>query len=136
MFEHYENYDRYIPDVMLKKHKKHEEYLNNAYAGMTHEEIYKSKLGTVDDALALIESGDVIVNSIHGSVCSIATSTGSPIASIPTTPWSCGPASTAGALSILFTPILLTRTSSITRPSSMTATSGRSIPPACPPISP
>ena len=39
MFEHYENYDRYIPDVMLKKHKKHEEYLNNAYAGMTHEEI-------------------------------------------------------------------------------------------------
>ena len=62
MFEHYENYDRYIPDVMLKKHKKHEEYLNNAYAGMTHEEIYKSKLGTVDDALALIESGDVIVN--------------------------------------------------------------------------
>lgn len=67
MFEHYENYDRYIPDVMLKKHKKHEEYLNNAYAGMTHEEIYKSKLGTVDDALALIESGDVIVNSIHGS---------------------------------------------------------------------
>ena len=66
MFEHYENYDRYIPDVMLKKHKKHEEYLNNAYAGMTHEEIYKSKLGTIDDALALIESGDVIVNSIHG----------------------------------------------------------------------
>ena len=68
MFEHYENYDRYIPDVMLKKHKKHEEYLNNAYAGMTHEEIYKSKLGTVDDALALIESGDVIVNSIPGCV--------------------------------------------------------------------
>ena len=66
MFEHYENYDRYVPDVMLKKHKKHEEYLNNAYAGMTHEEIYKSKLGTVDDALALIESGDCIVNSIHG----------------------------------------------------------------------
>ena len=26
MFEHHENYDRYIPDVMLKKHKKHEEY--------------------------------------------------------------------------------------------------------------
>lgn len=66
MFEHYENYDRYIPDVMLKKHKKHEEYLNGAYDGMTHEEIYKSKLGTVEDALALIESGDCIVNSIHG----------------------------------------------------------------------
>ena len=66
MYEQHENYERYIPDVMLKKHKKHEEYLNNAYAGMTHEEIYKSKLGTVDDALALIESGDCIVNSIHG----------------------------------------------------------------------
>ena len=45
MFEHHENYDRYIPDVMLKKHKKHEEYLNDVYAGMSHEEIYKSKLG-------------------------------------------------------------------------------------------
>ena len=65
MFEHYENYSRYIPDIMLKKHKKHEEYLSNAYAGMTHEEIYKSKLGTVEDALAIIESGDCIVNSIH-----------------------------------------------------------------------
>ena len=67
MFEHYENYDRYIPDVMLKKHKKHEEYLNNAYAGMTHEEIYKSKLGTVEDAIGLIDSGDCIVWSIHAS---------------------------------------------------------------------
>lgn len=57
MFEHHENYDRYIPDVMLKKHKKHEEYLNDVYAGMSHEEIYKSKLGTVEDALAIIESG-------------------------------------------------------------------------------
>ena len=66
MFEHHENYDRYIPDVMLKKHKKHEEYLNDVYAGMSHEEIYKSKLGTVEDALAIIESGDCIVNSIHG----------------------------------------------------------------------
>lgn len=56
MYEQHENYERYIPDVMLKKHKKHEEYLNNAYAGMTHEEIYKSKLAAVDDALALIES--------------------------------------------------------------------------------
>ena len=58
MYEHYENYERYIPDVMLKKHKKHEEYLSNAYAGMSHEEIYKSKLGTVEDAIGLIESGD------------------------------------------------------------------------------
>lgn len=54
MFEHHENYDRYIPDVMLKKHKKHEEYLNDVYAGMSHEEIYKSKLGTVEDALGRI----------------------------------------------------------------------------------
>ncbi|MFR2156848.1 MAG: hypothetical protein ACLS43_06865 [Evtepia gabavorous] len=53
MFEHHENYDRYIPDVMLKKHKKHEEYLNDVYAGMSHEEIYKSKLGTVEDAWPL-----------------------------------------------------------------------------------
>ena len=67
MYEHYENYERYIPDVMLKKHKKHEEYLSNAYAGMSHEEIYKSKLGTVEDAIGLIESGDCIVWSIHGS---------------------------------------------------------------------
>ena len=102
MFEHYENYDRYIPDVMLKKHKKHEEYLNGAYDGMTHEEIYKSKLGTVEDALALIESGDCIVNSIHGS--SIVICTALPTASIPTTPWSCGPACTAGVLSIRSTP--------------------------------
>ena len=66
MYEHYEFYDRYIPDAMLKKHKKHEEYLNDTYAGMTHEEIYKSKLGTVEDAIGLIESGDCIVWSIHG----------------------------------------------------------------------
>ena len=83
MFEHYENYDRYIPDVMLKKHKKHEEYLNDVYAGMTHEEIYKSKLGTVS---------------------STATCIGSPTASTPTTPWSCGPACTAGAPSMRCTP--------------------------------
>ena len=92
MYEHYENYDRYIPDVMLKKHKKHEEYLNNAYAGagMTHEEIYKSKLGTVEDAIGLIESGDCIVWSIHGSEPRL----------FPRTPSSCGPACIVGALSI------------------------------------
>ena len=50
MYEHYENYDRYIPDVMLKKHRKHEEYLSDKYKGMTHQEIYQSKLGTVEDA--------------------------------------------------------------------------------------
>lgn len=65
MYEHYENYERFIPDAMLKKHKKHEEYLNNATGDMTHEEIYKSRLGTVDDAINLIESGDCIVWSIH-----------------------------------------------------------------------
>ena len=42
MYEHYENYERFIPDAMLKKHKKHEEYLNNATGDMTHEEIYKT----------------------------------------------------------------------------------------------
>ena len=31
VYEHYENYDRYIPDVMLKKHRKHEEYLSDKY---------------------------------------------------------------------------------------------------------
>ena len=29
MIEHYENYDRYVPDVMLKKHPKHEEDLSD-----------------------------------------------------------------------------------------------------------
>lgn len=55
MYEHYENYDRYIPDVMLKKHRKHEEYLSDKYKGMTHQEIYQSKLGTVEDAIGLID---------------------------------------------------------------------------------
>ena len=99
MFEHHENYDRYIPDVMLKKHKKHEEYLNDVYAGMSHEEIYKSKLGTVEDALAIIESGDCIVNSI--AIC-----TALPTALIPTTLLSCGPVCTAGDLSMKSIPIL------------------------------
>lgn len=67
MYEHYENYDRFIPDVMLKKHKKQEEYLQGLYTGKGHEEVYKSKLGTVDDAIGIIESGDCIVWSIHGS---------------------------------------------------------------------
>ncbi len=67
VYEHYENYDRYIPDVMLKKHRKHEEYLSDKYKGMTHQEIYQSKLGTVEDAIGLIDSGDCIVWSIHAS---------------------------------------------------------------------
>ena len=94
MFEHHENYDRYIPDVMLKKHKKHEEYLNDVYAGMSHEEIYKSKLGTVEDALAIIP------------VSSIAICTALPTALIPTTLLSCGPVCTAGDLSMKSIPIL------------------------------
>ena len=108
MFEHHENYDRYIPDVMLKKHKKHEEYLNDVYAGMSHEEIYKSKLGTVEDALAIIESGDCIVNSIQAAnpVSSIAICTALPTALIPTTLLSCGPVCTAGDLSMKSIPIL------------------------------
>lgn len=102
MYEHYENYDRYIPDVMLKKHKKHEEYLSNAYAGMSHEEIYKSKLGTVEDAIGLIESGDASSgpSTAPSPVCSCATSTALLTASTPRTPSSCGPAWTAGAVSI------------------------------------
>ena len=62
MFEHHENYDRYIPDVMLKKHKKHEEYLNDVYAGMSHEEIYKSKLGTAGKQTeALVNRGAALL---------------------------------------------------------------------------
>ena len=106
MYEHYENYDRYIPDVMLKKHRKHEEYLSDKYKGMTHQEIYQSKLGTVEDAIGLIESGDCIVWSIHASEpgSSCATSTGSPTASTPRTRWSCGPAWPGGVQSIPSTP--------------------------------
>lgn len=47
--------------------KNHDEYLADKYKKMSPEEIYKSKLGTVDDALNLIESGDCLVWSIHGS---------------------------------------------------------------------
>ena len=67
MYEHYEYYDRYIPDVMLKKHRKHEEYLSDKYKGMTHQEIYQSKLGTVEDASGLIDSGACIVWAIPAS---------------------------------------------------------------------
>lgn len=106
MYEHYENYDRYSPDVMLKKHRKHEEYLSDKYKGMTHQEIYQRKLGTVEDAIGLIDSGDCIVWSIHASeprlfLCNlhrIAT------ASTPRTRWSCGPAWSGGAQSIPSTP--------------------------------
>ena len=83
MYEQHENYERYIPDVMLKKHKKHEEYLSNAYAGMSHE--------------ATASSGPSTAPSL---VCSCATSTASLTASTPRTPSSCGPAWTAGAVSI------------------------------------
>lgn len=97
MYEHYENYDRYIPDVMLKKHRKHEEYLSDKYKGMTHQEIYQSKLGTAETA-----SSGPSTPASPGSSC--ATSTGSPTASTPRTRWSCGPAWPGGARSIPSTP--------------------------------
>ena len=106
MYEHYENYDRYIPDVMLKKHKKHEEYLSNAYAGMSHEEIYKSKLAplkmpSASSRAATASSGP---STAPSPVCSCATSTALLTASTPRTPSSCGPACIVGALSIRSTP--------------------------------
>lgn len=107
MFEHYENYDRYIPDVMLKKHKKHEEYLSGKYQnGVTHQEIYQSKLGTVEDAIGIIESGDCIVWSIHGSEPRLFLRNLHRIADRidPKNPWSCGPAWPGGAPSTPFTP--------------------------------
>ena len=99
---------------------------------MTHEEIYKSKLGTIDDALALIESGDVIVNSIHGCEPRLFYRNLHRIAdridpNNPVELWSCvhrwGPEYPVHTDTF-------TRISSIIRPSSMMATSGRSIPPA------
>ena len=47
--------------------KKHAEYMSRKYQGMSHQEIYKSKLGTLQDALAQIQSGDCICFSTHGS---------------------------------------------------------------------
>ena len=107
MFEHHENYDRYIPDVMLKKHKKHEEYLNDVYAGMSHEEIYKSKLGTktrwpLSRAAIALSTPSMAANPVS----SIAICTALPTALIPTTLLSCGPVCTAGDLSMKSIPIL------------------------------
>lgn len=47
--------------------KKHDEYMSRKYQGMSHQEVYNSKLGTLQDALNLIESGDSICFSTHGS---------------------------------------------------------------------
>lgn len=47
--------------------KKLDEYLSRKYQGKSHDEIYKSKLGTLQDALNLIQSGDCICFSTHGS---------------------------------------------------------------------
>ncbi len=47
--------------------KKHDEYLSRKYQGMSHHEVYNSKLGTLQDALDLIQSGDSICFSTHGS---------------------------------------------------------------------
>lgn len=65
-FHHYANYDHYVQEAMTLDHPKHRDYLEDKYKGMSFEEIYKSKLGTVDDAIGIIESGDCIVWSIHG----------------------------------------------------------------------
>lgn len=45
--------------------KKLDEYLSRKYQGMSHEEVYKSKLGTLQNALDLIQSGDCICFSTH-----------------------------------------------------------------------
>lgn len=47
--------------------KYHDEYLAGKYTGMTHQEVYNSKLGTLQDALDLIEGGDCMVWAIHGN---------------------------------------------------------------------
>ncbi len=47
--------------------KKLDEYLSRTYQGKSHQEIYKSKLGTLKDALDLIQGGDCICFSTHGS---------------------------------------------------------------------
>lgn len=47
--------------------KKLDEYLSRKYQGMSHQEIYNSKKGTLQDALNMIEGGDCICFSTHGS---------------------------------------------------------------------
>lgn len=47
--------------------KKHDEYMSRKYQGMSHQEVYNSKLGTLQDALDLIQSGDSLCCSSHGS---------------------------------------------------------------------
>lgn len=47
--------------------KKQDEYFSRKYEGMSHQEVYKSKLGTLQDALNLIEGGDCICFSTHAN---------------------------------------------------------------------
>ena len=42
-------------------------YFSNPYPGMTKQEIYRSKLGTLQDALNLIQGGDCIIWPIHAN---------------------------------------------------------------------
>ena len=47
--------------------KKLDEYLSRKYQGMSHQEVYNSKLGTLQDALNMIEGGDCICFSTHAN---------------------------------------------------------------------
>ena len=47
--------------------RHHERYLEGAYDGKTARQLYDERLGTLDDALALIRDGDTITWSTHGS---------------------------------------------------------------------
>lgn len=47
--------------------KKQNEYMTRKYAGMSHQEIYAAKLGTLQDALDLIQGGDCITISTHAN---------------------------------------------------------------------
>ncbi|MEG2000474.1 MAG: acetyl-CoA hydrolase/transferase C-terminal domain-containing protein [Evtepia sp.] len=47
--------------------KYHDEYLADKYKGMTPQEIYDSKKGTLEDALNMIQGGDCLLWPIHGN---------------------------------------------------------------------
>ena len=47
--------------------RHHERYLAGDYDGKTARQLYDERLGTLDDALALIRDGDTITWSTHGS---------------------------------------------------------------------
>ena len=47
--------------------KWHQNYLSGAYKGRSCQELYRERLGTIQDALDLIEDGDIVTWSTHGS---------------------------------------------------------------------